>query len=111
MRAGRLNDPVTVERRREVRDKYGNTTGVWEPLMRLRAEVRVQPAREALEQDIPSGVTRARVRFGSKVVTRDITAGDRLVFRGLTWNIESVPVSTGRRREDIEIICTTGVAT
>lgn len=104
-------DRITVQRQAEGTDDYGNTKTAWELLTELWANVRPVPGKERIASGAVQATAMATIRVRNSATARGVTAGDRVVCRGETWNIRSEPIVMGDRREMIEFTCETGVAT
>ena len=102
MNPGQLDQRVTIERRGDATDAYGQPLpDDWAPLATLWAAVEPLVGREylaamAVQSDVS---TRVRMRYRPGV-----TAGDRLVHEGRVYGIESVvDVRSGRR--ELVLMC------
>lgn len=107
MQAGRLRHRVSLQRLQETRDP--NTGAVitdWVELAKLWAEVAPLSAREfAASQAVQSRVTaRITIRY-----REDVTAKDRIVYRGQVYNIEGVLTDPVSCLEYITLPVSTGV--
>lgn len=97
MNPGQLDQRVTLERRGEGQDAYGQPLpDDWAPLATVWAAVEPLVGREymaamAVQSDVS---TRVRMRYRPGV-----TAGDRLVHEGRVYGIESVIDVRSARRE------------
>lgn len=71
-------------------DAHGQPLGIWEPLLTAGGNLRIVPGREALEAGrLESNATATlRVLYASEVAAID--AEDRVLIRGVLWNIRSV---------------------
>lgn len=110
MRAGLRRDLVQVERRTEKVDDYGNVAGGWALFCEEWADFRPTPGRERVAAGAVEATATATVRFPNVAPANEIRAGDRLQVRGETWNVRSRPIPAGMRREYVELVCETGVA-
>lgn len=107
MQAGRLRHRVSLQRLQEARDQ--NTGAVitdWVELAKLWAEVAPLSAREFVaSQAVQSRITaRITIRY-----REDITAKDRIVYRGQVYNIEGVLTDPASGLEYITLPVSTGV--
>ena len=109
MRAGNLRERVTFQRATTGDDGYGNVITGWADLVTVWADVRETLGRERVEAGRIEAAATATVRVRASAVTRGLTAADRLVARGWTWNIRSV-VPIGNKRAALDILVERGVA-
>ena len=87
MRAGRLDQRVTVEQLVTIGDSWGGTVEAWAPLMTVWAEVSPLVGREYLAAQAAQSEVTARVTMRYR---RGITAQDRVIHNGTTYNIVSL---------------------
>lgn len=101
MRAGRLNQRVTLERLSEKEDAYGATVKEWETVGTFWAAVEPLTGREIIAADAVTALSDIRVimRF-----QRGITAADRLMHKGKPLEIKTVIDRRSRNRE-LELLC------
>ncbi|SHI90963.1 head-tail adaptor protein [Wenxinia saemankumensis] len=110
MAAGHYRDRVTIERQAEEPDEFGNVSGAWSAHLTLWADVLERTGGEKLAGGAIEAGRLATVRLRSSSASRGITAADRLVARGDTWNIRSI-ANVGRKGDVLELLCEAGVAT
>jgi len=109
MSAGRLRDLIAVQRLVEGDDGHGNVETGWAELMVIWADVRETPGKERVEAGrLQSGAT-ATIRVRLDPDTAAITAKDRIVARGKTWNIRGL-AQVDRHGAVLDILCESGVA-
>tara|TARA_Y100000310_G_scaffold325782_1_gene389813 strand:+ start:284 stop:613 length:330 start_codon:yes stop_codon:yes gene_type:complete len=105
MAAGRLRDRITVERQTTTEDEFGNTVGGWSALLTLWADVRETPGKERIAAGRLEASRTATIRVRKSAQSDGITAADRIVYRGATWNITSAPVEVSNRGAMLELLC------
>jgi SPP1 family predicted phage head-tail adaptor len=110
VKAGNLRDRITVQRAISGDDGYGNTIVSWADLITTWADVLDQLGREKLASGRLEASRAATVRVRRSTQSLGITAADRIVARGQTWDIRSI-AEVGRNREMLEFLVETGVAT
>ncbi len=110
MTAGRLRDRITVQRLVAGADDYGNAVNGWADHLTLWADMLEGLGREAVAAGRIESAKTATIRVRRSVDALGITAADRIVARGVAWNIRSI-VAVGRSNELIEMLCEAGVAT
>lgn len=101
MNAGKLDQRVTVERRTQAQDAYGQPLNTWAPLASVWAAVEPLVGREymAAMQVQATVTTRIRLRYRP-----GITAADRVIHEGRAYGIESViDVRSGNR--ELVLMC------
>ena len=101
MKAGQLNQRVTIERLTETEDKYGDSTSEWVTAATVWAAVEPLVGREfmAAMQAQASVSTRIRMRYRPGV-----TPADRVTHEGRVYGIESViDVRAGHR--ELVLMC------
>lgn len=95
MRAGELNQRVTIQSKASGQDSYGMPNGSWSTLATVWARVQPLLGREFMEgRQLEAEVsTRVRIRYRT-----DVTPQMRLVHGAVTYDIVSVmnPNSDGR---------------
>lgn len=110
-RAGDLRDLATIQRRQSGTDDYGNvTTGGWAELYTVWADVMERPGGERIAAGALESTRMATIRVRRSSQSLAVTAADRIVVRGLVWNIRAI-AEVGRARDLIEFTCENGVAT
>ncbi|MBC7282570.1 phage head closure protein [Hoeflea sp.] len=111
MRAGRLDQRITIQRKARVTDAMGGFVETWSDLETVWAEVRPLSTREVWDAMRISAETRmrARIRFrGDDAGAPYYTSADRVAWKGRTYGVERV-VEIGRR-EGLEILMVEGQA-
>ena len=101
MKAGQLDQRVTVERFTATYDELGQPIESWAPLFTCWAAVEPLTGREYLAaQALVSEVTaRIRMRFHPWM-----TAEDRVIHNGTTYNIESV-IDVRSDHRELHLMC------
>ncbi|TQS72753.1 head-tail adaptor protein [Rhodobacteraceae bacterium] len=104
MRAAKLRDRIVVERPLSGDDGYGNTVLEWKPHLKLWADVLEHLGRERIEAGRLAAPRTATIRVRSSSQTRGLTEADRIIARGLIWNITAI-ANVGRTGAQIEMTC------
>jgi SPP1 family predicted phage head-tail adaptor len=81
---------VTLQQRSLVVDEYGQPGTSWVNVATINADPRHLRGLESLRSDVTTSVVKASFRVRSNSVTRGITAGMRLVFQNVPYNIIAV---------------------
>jgi len=110
-RVGFFRDRATFQRLPDdADDDYGNAADPWVDLATVFADVREVPGKERLASGRPEDTRMATLRVRSSAIMRGVTGGDRVVLRGVTWDIQSGPAQIGRKRDVLEFRIEAGVA-
>lgn len=109
MRAGNLNERVTFQRATSGDDGYGNVITGWTNLLTVWADVRETPGKERVDAGRVEASATATVRIRASTDSRGLTAADRMVARGWTWNIRTI-VPVGNDRAALDLLVERGVA-
>lgn len=91
-------------------DDYGNVYTGWSTLATRWADLRERTGKEAIEGGALSDVGQATMRVRKDSTTETVTAADRVVVRGATWNIKNV-IQVDAKGTLIEFHLLRGVAT
>lgn len=108
--AGALRDRVTFQRLVAGLDAYGNAVSSWADHLTVWADVLESPGREAVAAGRVEAARTATMRVRRSSASLGLTAADRVVVRGRTWNIRSIG-DVGRDRVLLEMLIEVGVAT
>lgn len=94
MRAGRMRQRIMIQRATETTDSYGQTMLTWAPHKAMWSMLEFDAASEQREGERQQGV-----RSGTATMRylEDVTAKDRFVFDGRTFEIIGV-INVDRRR-------------
>ncbi len=100
MRAGRLNERVTIQQKSVLRETDGSEVITWVDIATVWMEVEPLAGREylAARQAQSDVTTRFRCRFRA-----GLTTSQRLVWKGQPFNIKDV-IELNARRTEIEIV-------
>lgn len=100
MQAGRNREIITIQTRTQTQDGFGQPVDTWSDFQKLRADVMPLSGTEAfLAKQVGADITtRIKTRY-----CPGIKAADRVLFRDLVFDIESVVPD--RLRTTLEIIC------
>jgi len=91
VRAGLYRERAEFQRLSEgAVDAYGNVYTGWATLATRWADLRERTGKEAIQGGALSDVGQATMRVRNDSTTETITAADRVVARGSTWNIKNV---------------------
>jgi SPP1 family predicted phage head-tail adaptor len=100
MRAGQLRERVEIQRRTSTRNSFNEPVESWAVVGTTWAEVKFDMGREEpIAQQVVAGHA-ARFIMRSNSLSRRITATDRLLWNGQTWDVFAVIPSA--RRDSIE---------
>ena len=100
MRAGKLINVIRIQRVQNLPNEFGTPTETWADHKRLRAEVIQQSAEEFINSQ--GANDRETIVFKTRYA-QDISAADRVLFRGQSFNIKGL-TEIGRRK-GLEIRC------
>lgn len=104
MRAGKLSERITIERRTFNTSASGQRTAVWTPIANPDCWASVEPRGGAEAQE--GNAYKARLAWAVTIRYRgDLKPEDRILHRGRYLYIASVPANSPRDRE-IELACT-----
>ena len=101
MRAGRLDQRVTIERRQVGSGGLGQPSNTWVPLATVWASVEPLTGREFIQANTLQSPVAARVRMRYMA---GITTADRVVHRGKTYSLEAV-IDARSAREELVLMC------
>lgn len=104
LQAGKLRDPIVVERATIATDDYGGEVETWAALTAkpLRSQVMFGTGQERREAAQESASVAATFRVRHSIVTEGIGTKDRIQFEGGSWDIVSnVRVPNMRDARDI----------
>jgi SPP1 family predicted phage head-tail adaptor len=100
MRAGKLTSLIKIQRVAILPNEFGTPSETWANHKRLRAEVIQQSAEEFVNSQ--GAVDRETIVFRTRYA-QDVTAADRVLYRGEHHNIKGL-TEIGRRK-GLEIRC------
>ena len=105
--AGKLREPLTIQRKLAVSDGMGGESIQWITLATIRGDVRPLSGREAVQaMQLQASLThRIYIRYRA-----DLTPADRLVMRGQPLQIRAI-VNVEMRNRWLELACDSVVAT
>ena len=101
MRAGRLDQRVTLEQLVTIGDSWGGTVEAWAPLMTVWAAVEPLVGREYLAAQAAQSEVTARVTMRYRT---GITAQDRVIHDGKTYGIVSV-IDVRSQGRELVLMC------
>lgn len=107
MSAGKLREPITIQRKQTASDGMGGQALQWVDLFATRADVRPVSGREAVQaMQLQASIThRIYIRYRA-----DLTAADRILLRGQPLQIRAI-INIEMRNRWLELACDQGVAT
>ena len=113
-RPGQLRHRVTLQRKQTTSDGVGGQDVVWTDLAEIWAAVRPLSGRDRLQaEQVQSTVTfRVTIRWRAAPDNAQmpfVFAGDRLVYKGVPYNVRAV-VDLEERRRFLELDVESGVA-
>ena len=101
-RAGSLSSRITIERRGDAQDEWGQPVpGGWLPVAGVWANVRNLSGSEALKADAVVSTVRASIRIRWRT---DIHAGMRVLVCATVYDIAAVLPEMGKR-EYVDLVC------
>lgn len=105
MRAGRLNQRVTFQRRTESLNAYREDVGTWADIETVWAGVEPVSGREFFSAlQVQSNIsTRVVARYSEAVA--DVTVKDRIVHGSNIYDIVSI-LNIGSRKKEFHFMCT-----
>ena len=101
MKAGKLDQRVTLERQSRVLGPLGQPVNAWAPLMTVWAAVEPLVGREYLAAQAAQSEVTARVTMRYR---RGITAQDRVIHEGTIYNIVSV-IDVRSQGRELVLMC------
>lgn len=118
MIAGNLRDRVTFQRCAAGDDGHGNVViGPWADIepeagapLTVWADMLERLGGERLAAGAIEAPRMATIRVRRSAIISTITEADRIIARGMAWNIRSI-AAVGRDREAIEFSCEAGTVT
>lgn len=111
VRAGQYRERASFERLSEgAIDAYGNVYTGWASLATRWADMRERTGKEDIKGGVLSDVGAATMRVRADSTTGAITAADRVVIRGATWNIKDI-IQVDAKGTVLEFKLERGVAT
>ena len=110
MKTPNLREQVVFERLTEGDDGFGNTVTGWQAHLTVWADVRETLGKERVDAGRVEDSNTATVRIRNFPASRGLTPADRVVMRGVPWNIRSI-VPMGNRGQYLDALCERGVAT
>lgn len=107
--AGRFNRRITIQRRADGADAYGQPSTTWETHVQTWADVRA-PAGRAAAQDVTADRTTSVAAYSMRIRYRtDITADMRVLLAGMVFDIAQVLPDLARH-EHTDLVCVAGRA-
>lgn len=101
MKAGKLNEVITILRSADIKDSYGATSKVWNPITTTKASVNQNNgSKGVVNNEIFTAYT---VEFGVRYYI-DVNEFDRIKWNNKTYQIESI---ISDRLKNHKIIITT----
>lgn len=106
MRAGRLHQRVTFQRRAAGENAFGESSGNWEDVATVWAGVEPIKGREyfAAQQTLSEVTAMIVCRYSSEL--SGITARDRIVHGSAVYDIKAPPIDVGSRHKELQFMCT-----
>lgn len=101
-----LHDQVTLQVRHAGTDAHGQEANTWADVATVWASAEPLRGRDffAASQAQSAVTTRFAIRWRA-----DLTAVNRVLWRGQPYDIEGAPIDVDGRRHTLELMCTTGV--
>lgn len=109
--SGALDELVVFERYTEgAADAWGQVTGAWETLLEAWGDLRETLGREQIEAGRLEGNATATLRILWHPDAAGITSADRVLARGVRWNVRGQPIEVAGRNRLLEMKLERGVA-
>lgn len=110
MSAGKLREPITIQRKQTASDGMGGQALQWVDLFATLADVRPVSGREAVQavraMQLQASIThRIYIRYRA-----DLTAADRILLRGQPLQVRAI-INIEMRNRWLELACDQRVAT
>lgn len=110
-RAGTYRDRAAFQRKvPSGKDALGNDVSDWQPLLSVWGNLREAPGREVIAAGRLEAPVPGTLRVRASAAVAGITAADRVVVRGFTWDINSPPVDVDGRGREFELTILRGGA-
>ena len=109
MSAGQRNKRVTFQRKIKAPDGGGGIGPGWTDLMKVSARFRPERGRERVESGRVSAELTGVLTLRSSAKTRAITEADRVVIKGVPYQIRSID-NPDQRDRDLEMTVERGAA-
>lgn len=105
MRAGRLREVISFQRRTESLDGYGDDRGTWTDLATVRAQVEPLTGREffASQQTQSEVSVRVVCRYSPDIA--GVTVKDRIKHGDVYYDIRSI-INVNSRNTELQFMCT-----
>jgi SPP1 family predicted phage head-tail adaptor len=113
VRTPNLRERVTFQRLTGGDDGYGNVVAGWADLsggVSIPADMRETPGKERVDAGRLEASATATIRIRSSAFARGLTETDRVLARGVAWNIRGI-APMGNNGMFLDILCERGVAT
>ena len=101
MKAGQLDQRVTVERYTSTEDELGQPIEAWAPLFTCWAAVEPLTGREYLAAQAAVSEVTAKIRMRFRPW---MTAQDRVIHNGITYGIQSV-IDVRSEHRELHLMC------
>lgn len=99
MRAGRLNQRITIQSRSATRDALGQPVETWSDVASLWADIRFPSGMEVVKGGAEVSIVKASIRIRYRT---DIDAGMRVEHGSNTYDVKAVlPDVAGRQHLDL----------
>lgn len=99
MDIGALNCRVTIEQRAAGQDAAGQPNGAWSTLDTVWANIRYESGSESIRANRETSSAQVSIRIRRRL---DVTAGMRVTYEGMTFEIKSVLQDhTNKQRTDL----------
>jgi SPP1 family predicted phage head-tail adaptor len=108
--AGKFRERAAFQRLRTTApDEYGNIASEWRNLFSRSVDVIERPGSETIEGGSLSATNTATMRVRSCSLINAVTTADRVILRGVTWDIEG-DLQVDRKGAVVEFALRKGVA-
>ena len=101
MRAGPLNNRVTLQALVEGQDEIGQPVTAWADLATVWADIRHQSGSEAIKANAETSIVKASIRIRRRT---DVTAAMRVVHGATVYEIKAV-LPDEQSRDKMDLVC------
>ncbi len=102
MRAGKLRHRVALMKATTTEDAYGEEVKTWGESAKFWAQVVPLSGKEIFESHTLQNVQGYKVRFRPR---KDISVTDRVIWNGVTLEIETPAIDPFGRNDELNVIC------
>jgi len=101
MRAGTLNNKVTIQQQASTQDDWGQPLNTWTDIATVWADIRHQSGIETIKADSPVSVVKASIRIRYRT---GVDAGMRVLHGTTAYNINAVLPDVSKKQY-LDLVC------